>query len=98
MGARAVLVKGGHLQREFGTGTSPMEAVDVLHAAGGETVFRSEWIEAPSVRGTGCMLSSAIAACLAQGLSLAESVRAAKDYVADVIRFVQETEADRVSP
>jgi len=98
MGARAVLVKGGHLIREFGIDASPIEAVDVLHAAGGETVFRGEWIEAPSVRGTGCMLSSAIAACLGQGLSLAESVRAAKNYVADAIRFVQETESDQVSP
>lgn len=80
MGAQAVLIKGGHLPDKS---TPP---VDVLDRADQVTVFSGEWIEAGPVRGTGCMLSSAIAAGLARNMSLEESVRAAKDFVADAIR------------
>jgi len=98
-GARAVLVKGGHLPvartacppatRPVRTGGMPVlqsEAIDVLDDDGTVTVFRGEWIDGPPVRGTGCMLSSAIAASLAAGMTLRESVSAAKRFVADVMR------------
>jgi hydroxymethylpyrimidine kinase/phosphomethylpyrimidine kinase len=78
LGARAVLIKGGHLKQESGT----HEAIDVLNDDGAVTVLRGRWIEARPVRGTGCMLSSAIAAGLAKGQSLSESVATAKQYVA----------------
>ena len=71
----AVLVKGGHL----GGG----ESVDVLCHAG-----RVEELRGPRtpggehVHGTGCALSSAIAAHLARGLELIDACRAAKDFVA----------------
>ena len=86
MGARAVLIKGGHL-REQGAGSRRQEAaaIDILDDEGRVTVFRGEWIEAGEVRGTGCMLSAAIAACLGKGLSLEDSVREAKGFVADAI-------------
>jgi hydroxymethylpyrimidine/phosphomethylpyrimidine kinase len=84
---RAVLVKGGHLP---GTANEDeelsREAVDVLDHEGQVTVFRGEWIDSTNVRGTGCMLSSAIAACLGKGADLQESVSAAKQFVADRIR------------
>ena len=82
LGARAVLIKGGHLEEE----SDKAEAIDVLDEDGAVTVFRGPWIEAGPVRGTGCMLSSAIAAGLARGQSLSESVAAAKQFVAAEIQ------------
>ncbi|HEX5701634.1 MAG TPA: bifunctional hydroxymethylpyrimidine kinase/phosphomethylpyrimidine kinase [Pyrinomonadaceae bacterium] len=92
LGALAVLIKGGHLvqQRSDIRGQrserTERAAVDLLDDNGQETILRSEWIEAPNVRGTGCMLSSAIAAGLAQGAELEESVAAAKRFVTARIR------------
>jgi hydroxymethylpyrimidine kinase/phosphomethylpyrimidine kinase len=98
-GARAVLIKGGHLPgvrascppiAEGGeAGRIPAlrsEALDLFDDNGEVTVFRGEWIEAPPMRGTGCMLSSAIAAGLAQGKNLHDSIDAAKQFVAGAIR------------
>ena len=59
------------------------EAIDVLDDEGEVTLFRGDWISGPTMRGTGCMLSAAIAACLAKGMTLKESVDAAKLFVAD---------------
>jgi hydroxymethylpyrimidine kinase/phosphomethylpyrimidine kinase len=94
MGARAVLIKGGHLeQRSEVSGQRPeqtaprCQAIDVLDDEGQVMVIRGEWIDAPPVRGTGCMLSAAIAAGLAQGVELQESVKLAKQFVADAIRY-----------
>jgi hydroxymethylpyrimidine kinase/phosphomethylpyrimidine kinase len=97
MGAHAVLIKGGHLkQRSEVRGQKAevrdqkseqgFQAIDVLDDEGQVTVFRGDWIDSRRVRGTGCMLSSAIAACLAQGAELGESVRLSKQFVADAIR------------
>src|SRR5712692_1137390 len=89
MGARAVLIKGGHLEQGSGIRgqgsekTGPVrQAIDVLDDEGRVTVFHAEWIDSPPVRGTGCMLSSAIAACLAKGLALEEAAGRAKEFVA----------------
>jgi hydroxymethylpyrimidine kinase/phosphomethylpyrimidine kinase len=86
MGARAVLIKGGHLGGQEAEETLepplPLQAFDVLDDEDEVTVFRRGWIDGPPMRGTGCMLSSAIAACLASGMSLQESVEAAKRFVA----------------
>jgi len=81
MGARAVLVKGGHRQIRAG------EAVDVLFSENGIFAeFRSEYLNVGEVHGSGCTLSSAIAACLARGLTLEAAVGAAKEYVNNAIR------------
>jgi len=102
MGARAVLVKGGHLKQGLGDtdqasvrGISPtiregFQAIDVLDNYGRVTVFRGEWIEGPPIRGTGCMLSAAIAAGLANEMKLEAAIRAAKSYVTDAIRIRSE--------
>ncbi|TVQ86961.1 MAG: bifunctional hydroxymethylpyrimidine kinase/phosphomethylpyrimidine kinase [Chromatiaceae bacterium] len=77
LGARQVLLKGGHL----GAGDSP----DYLALAGG-----GEWLEGPrhatgNTHGTGCTLSSALAARLARGEELPTAARQAKAYVAGAI-------------
>jgi len=77
LGAKAVLMKGGH-------DTGP-EAADLLIEAAGETRFATGRIATKNTHGTGCTLSSAIAAGLAKGLSLAEAVREAKAYVTAAI-------------
>jgi len=80
LGARAVLVKGGHRHID-------MQALDVLLAENGIfTEFRSDYIDAGEVHGSGCTLSAAIAAGLGRGLHLEEAVAAAKKYVTDAIR------------
>ena len=94
-GARAVLIKGGHLeqrsevrgQRSEQPGPDEHQAIDLLDDDGAVTAFRGDWIDAPPVRGTGCILSAAIAAGLAHGMNLQESVGAAKQFVAGAIRY-----------
>lgn len=73
LGAKAVLVKGGH-----GEGA---ESVDLLVSAGRVARFALPRIPSRNAHGTGCTLSSAIAAGLAKGLALEAAVGAAKDYV-----------------
>lgn len=81
LGARAVLVKGGHRL------TSQADAVDVLLDETGNFVeFREEYIDVGEIHGSGCTLSAAIAANLAKDLSLADAVGAAKKYLTDQIR------------
>ena len=76
-GARAVLVKGGHL----GVG----EAVDLLSEGAEIHFFHAPRIETTNTHGTGCTLSSAIACYLAKGLALADAVDAAKSYLTAAI-------------
>lgn len=78
LGARAVLVKGGHL-----TG----DALDVLDNRGTVTVFRRPRVAGGNLHGSGCVLSAAIAACLGKGMTLEDSVDAAKSFVLDAIRM-----------
>lgn len=92
LGARAVLIKGGHLKTESSevsgqrSDKEPRIATDLLDDGGEVTVFRGEWIDAPNLRGTGCMLSSAIACALAKGDDLKQAVAAAKHFVAERIQ------------
>jgi hydroxymethylpyrimidine/phosphomethylpyrimidine kinase len=87
MGARAVLMKGGHL---YGTASGSerlnREAIDILDDEGRVTVFRGEWIAGGGMRGSGCLLSATIAACLAHGMGLEESIGEAKRFVGEEIR------------
>lgn len=70
-GPKAVLLKGGHL---------PGDPVDVLASAAGVEEFRAPRIKA-NARGTGCRLSSALAAGLARGVALRDCVLGAREYV-----------------
>ncbi len=94
LGAPAVLIKGGHLGSQ-GAGLlsagkmqsdSKGEAIDLLDNAGEVAVFRSEWIAGPNLRGTGCMLSAAIAACLGKNLTLEQSIDRAREFVAAALK------------
>jgi len=84
-GARAVLIKGGHLQAQKAEGSRRKaelkEAVDLLDDDGVVTVFRAAFIPGANLRGSGCILSAAIAAGLGKGMSLEDSVSQAKDFV-----------------
>jgi len=74
----AVLVKGGHLGGD--------ESIDVLCHAGGVEQLRGPRTPAGEhVHGTGCALSSALAAYLARGVALVDACRAAKAFVAERI-------------
>jgi hydroxymethylpyrimidine/phosphomethylpyrimidine kinase len=77
LGAQAVLIKGGH-------GSGP-ESVDLLVEGEGCTRFAAPRIETQNTHGTGCALSSAIAAGLAKKLVLADAVSDAKAYVSAAI-------------
>lgn len=82
-GAKNVLIKGGHLlSAELGD----RKATDYLFIGEEQHVFESEFIYTSATHGTGCTLAAAIAANLALGNSLIESVRIAKDFVAEAIR------------
>lgn len=84
LGARAVLVKGGHRLE------SQADALDVLlDDAGRFTEFREEYIDVGEVHGSGCTLSAAIAANLAKDLSLIDAIAAAKKYLTDQIRALR---------
>jgi len=71
------LLKGGHLKSN--------QAVDLLIDFDGLTEFSEPYRHGISTHGTGCTYSAAIAANLALGLSLGESVRAAKKYITAAI-------------
>jgi hydroxymethylpyrimidine/phosphomethylpyrimidine kinase len=78
-GAHAVLIKGGHLAGAL--------VLDLLLIEGAEPL----WMEAPRIasantHGTGCTLSSAIAAHLALGLSLPEAVQQARQFVRQALQ------------
>lgn len=77
MGARAVVVKGGHLLGD---------AVDVLCDGRELREFRAPRIESTSTHGTGCTFASAVAAGLATGMELGDAVARAKEYVIQAIR------------
>ena len=78
LGARAVLVTGGHLV------DGP--ATDILVTADGCARFPGQFFDVPHTHGSGCTLSSAIATLLARGLDLHGAVETAKRFVGEAIR------------
>ncbi|MDX2235116.1 MAG: bifunctional hydroxymethylpyrimidine kinase/phosphomethylpyrimidine kinase [Hyphomonadaceae bacterium] len=78
LGAKAALVKGGHIAGEI--------VRDVLVTGAGTVVFESPRIATRATHGTGCTLASAIAAHLALGESLQDAVRLAREYLMEAIR------------
>jgi hydroxymethylpyrimidine/phosphomethylpyrimidine kinase len=77
LGPSAVLMKGGHL--------AGAEAVDLLVTADSARRFAAPRLSSPNLHGTGCTLSSAIAAHIALGADLPEAVAAAKAFVGAAI-------------
>lgn len=83
LGARAVLVKGGHRAIQ-------QQAIDLLLDDDGDFVeFREEYIDVGEIHGSGCTLSAAIAAGLGKGMTLEDAVRAAKTYITEQIRLLR---------
>jgi hydroxymethylpyrimidine/phosphomethylpyrimidine kinase len=77
LGARAVLMKGGHLEGD--------RVIDLLVQGGKVERFEDARIASRSTHGTGCTLASAIAAGLAQKMSLLDAVARARAYVRQAI-------------
>lgn len=86
LGARAVLVKGGHLEEQNPEARGQTQAIDVLDDEGRVTVFREQRITGAGLHGSGCILSAAIASGLGKGMALEDSVGAAKSFVLAAIR------------
>lgn len=78
MGARAVLIKGGHLSGDL--------SIDVLDDDGKITVLRGERIQGTSLHGSGCVLSAAIAAGLGKRMTLEDALAEAKSFVLEELR------------
>ncbi len=83
MGARAVVIKGGHRRERDESGQS----IDLLYDGRNYVELRATRIAGDGAHGTGCAFSAAIAASLARGMDLEASVRAAKRYVTAALRL-----------
>ena len=77
LGCKNVLLKGGHMKGD---------AIDVLYDGSEIVHFCSERIEARNTHGTGCTLSSTIAANLALGFSMKDSIKNSKEYITAAIK------------
>ena len=84
LGAKAVLIKGGH--------AGGTEAIDLLVSREAVARLTAERVATKNTHGTGCTLSSAIAAGLAKGQRLGEAVSDAKQYVTEAIGCADELE------
>jgi hydroxymethylpyrimidine/phosphomethylpyrimidine kinase len=79
LGAEHVLLKGGHLR------TAP-EAIDLFVGPEGERVLTSPWVRTANTHGTGCALSSALAALRPQREDWPTAAAAAKDWLSAAVR------------
>jgi hydroxymethylpyrimidine/phosphomethylpyrimidine kinase len=86
MGARAVVVTGGHLEK----------AIDVFYDGSKLETFVGERVKPDNTHGTGCTFSSAVAANLALGRQLYDSAMLAKAYVTEAIRKAYATGRGRL--
>jgi len=79
LGARYVVVKGGHL-------LGSEESIDILYDGHNFTEFTAPRVETKNDHGTGCTFASAIAAGLAKGQDVREAVKGAKEFVTMALR------------
>ena len=77
MGAKTVLIKGGHLKGP---------AMDIFYDGKNFTALKAPRIRTKNIHGTGCTLSAAIAANLAKGQKIETAVTNAKRYITDALR------------
>lgn len=80
-GAKAVLIKGGHM-----TGS---ESNDLWFDGRRLVMLSSPRYDCPNTHGTGCTISAALAACLAKGMMPLEAARYAKNFVTEAIRHAK---------
>ena len=91
LGARAVLIKGGHTDSEAGSSSeagaqSRAQSIDLFYDRREFVELRAARVPGGGAHGLGCALSAAIAAYLAQGADLLDAVRRAKRYVTAALR------------
>ncbi len=92
MGAKNVLIKGGHVRNAELEGedqrpkNKDRKAIDYLFLGNNIHPFQAGYIETTSTHGTGCTLSAAIAANLALGKTLIDAVEISKRFVNEAIR------------
>ena len=82
-GINAILLKGGHEDGEIKKDILYIKSKDDIHIS----YLSSPTIQTKNIHGTGCTLSSAIAAFIARGLNLEEAITKAKEYITDAIRY-----------
>lgn len=82
-GINAILLKGGHEEGEIKRDILYIKYKDEIQIS----YLSSPTINTNNIHGTGCTLSSAIAAFIARGLSLEEAIAKAKEYITDAIRY-----------
>ena len=82
LGAKAILLKGGHEEGDTKSDTLFSASPTGIKA----TTFTSQTIHTKNIHGTGCTLSAAIAAFIARGESINEAIAKAKSYITDAIR------------
>lgn len=78
LGPKFVLMKGGHLDGD---------AIDILMGKDTFEIYKSKRFDRKNTHGTGCTLSSAITAYLALGNDIVKSVRLAKNYISNAIKY-----------
>ncbi|HJN59032.1 MAG TPA: bifunctional hydroxymethylpyrimidine kinase/phosphomethylpyrimidine kinase [Dehalococcoidia bacterium] len=78
MGCEYVLIKGGHLNEEY--------SIDYLYDGKNLLEFSERRIKTNNIHGTGCTLSSAIAASLSLGLNMEEAVEKSKNYISEALK------------
>lgn len=83
LGAKAVLLKGGHLEKDHNSN-------DLLITADNAELISAKRHDTKNTHGTGCTLSSAIASYLAQGNELTDAVKLAKYYISQAIAHADE--------
>lgn len=99
LGAKNVLIKGGHLpiaDLEYQKGNKELsfsddekignqKSIDFLFMNGEEITYSADFIETTATHGTGCTFAAAITACLANGKDLRQAVESAKKFVTQAI-------------
>ena len=86
LGAKAILLKGGHEEGEVKTDVLFVSQQTTDNGQQTLSMFTSETVVTKNTHGTGCTLSSAIAAFIARGLSLEDAISEGKNYVTEAIR------------
>jgi hydroxymethylpyrimidine/phosphomethylpyrimidine kinase len=78
MGAKNVLIKGGHLEAD--------SATDILFDGKDFAYFRSPWHQTKHTHGTGCVMSAAIGSYCALGKTVSEAVGLGKEFITEAIK------------
>jgi hydroxymethylpyrimidine/phosphomethylpyrimidine kinase len=87
LGAKAVLLKGGHLDGD--------QAVDIFDDGHDRQFLGTKRVDTENTHGTGCTLSAAIAAFLGRGFALPAAIKAAKDYISQAIAAADQLDVGR---